>query len=192
MPAKNTIELPQPFARKIFFAKDVTLESIEKLSKDIILINENDEELIKLYDVYDLDYKPKPIEIYIDSYGGFVYQIFGLVGIMEQSKTPIHTICTGAAMSCGFIMLIHGHKRFCYKHGTPMYHQLSGDTWGKLSDIENEVTEYKRLQNKIEEMTIKHTNISKDALETNRKEKRDWFMDAEEALKLGVIDEIIK
>ena len=63
------------------------------------------------------------IKIYIDSYGGQVYQCFGLIGVME-SKTEIHTVCS-AAMSCGFIILINGHKRFAYRHATPLYHRVS-------------------------------------------------------------------
>jgi ATP-dependent Clp protease protease subunit len=187
----NTITLPNPKKRKLFFGKQVDQESIEELSKEIVLINENDRTLEKLYGVYDLEYTAKPIEIFIDSYGGLVYQVMGLIGIMEKSVTPIHTICTGAAMSCGFMMLINGHKRFCYQHGTPLYHQVSTWNSGKVQDLEEELKETKRLQNKLEEMTIRLTKISKDQLDENRQRKIDWFMSSEEALKLGVVDEII-
>lgn len=189
--ADERIDLPKPKRRKLFFCKQVDQESIEELTKQIININENDDYLMKLYKLHDLDYTPQPIEIYIDSYGGYVYQILGLVGIMENSKTPIHTICTGAAMSCGFIMLICGHKRFCYKHGTPLYHQVSAGTVGTIQDMEEYVGEVKRLQDKMEELTIKKTNIPKKELEKMRKRKIDWYMTAEEALKMGVIDEIV-
>lgn len=189
--SETKLQLPRPKDRKLFFGKQVDQETIEELSKEIILINEDDRELEKLYKIYDLEYKPKPIEIFIDSYGGYVYQVFGLVGIMEKSITPIHTICTGAAMSYGFIMLIHGHKRFCYEHGTPLYHQVSSGVDGKVQDMEEELKEVNRLQNKLEEMTIRKTKISKSALAENRKNKVDWFMDAKEALELKVVDEII-
>lgn len=106
--------------------------------------------LKKIYAIYDLDYSPKPIKIYIDSYGGAVYQCYGLLSIMDSSKTPIHTIVTGAAMSCGFMMLIHGHKRFAYPLSTPLYHQIGGGAIGKSKDIEEEYVEMKRLQTKLE------------------------------------------
>jgi ATP-dependent Clp protease protease subunit len=187
----SELKLEKPKERKLFFGKQVDQETIEELSKEIILINEHDNHLEKLYKVYDLNYEPKPIEIYIDSYGGYVYQVMGLVGIMQKSVTPIHTICTGAAMSCGFIMLIHGHKRFCYEHGTPLYHQVSNDIYGKVEDIEQQLVETKRLQNKFEEMTIRKTKITKEKLDEIREKKIDWYMTAEEALKLNVVDEII-
>lgn len=184
--------LPKPKERKLFFGKQVDQESIEELSKQIILINEDDKLLKKVYKAYDLEYRPKPIEIFIDSYGGAVYQVFGLLSIMEKSKTPIHTICTGAAMSCGFLMLIHGHKRFCYELGTPLYHQVSSGASGKVQDIQEKFVEVKRLQDKIEEMTLRKTKISKQKLDKILKNKIDWYMTAQEALELGVIDKIIK
>jgi ATP-dependent Clp protease protease subunit len=187
----DTLNLPKPKDRKLFFGKQVDQESIEELSKQIVLINESDRLLESLYVVYDLTYIPKPIEIFIDSYGGLVYQVMGLVGIMEKSVTPIHTICTGAAMSCGFIMLIHGHKRFCYEHGTPLYHQVSTGFKGKTQDMEEKLVETKRLQNKLEEMTIRKTRITKEKLDEIREKKIDWYMTAEEAKKLGVVDEIV-
>ena len=138
-----------------------------------------------------MDYTPQPIKIYIDSYGGAVYQCFGLLGVMEKSETPIHTIVTGAAMSCGFMILISGHKRFGYKLSTPLYHQVSTGFYGKVQDMEERLQETKRLQKVIEDITLERTNISKKKLTDVLKNKVDWYMSAEEAVKLGVIDEII-
>lgn len=183
--------LPLPKKRTLFFGKDVDLVSIEELSEQIVNINEDDDLLEKLYPVYGLKYERKPIKLMIDSYGGYVYQCMGLVGIMEKSTTKIHTYVTGAAMSCGFIMLICGDKRFAYKHATPMYHQVSTGFWGKTQDMEESYKETKRLQKKFESLTIEKTNISKSKLKEILKTKQDWYMDAEEALSVGVIDEII-
>jgi len=144
-----------------------------------------------LYAVHGLDYTPQPIQIYIDSYGGAVYQCFGLLGVMEKSETPIHTIVTGAAMSCGFMILISGHERFGYRLSTPLYHQVSTGFYGKVQDMEEALQETKRLQKLIEEITLDKTNISKKKLADVLKNKVDWYMSAEEALKLGVIDAIV-
>ena len=93
--------LPKPKARNLYLPEQVNQESMNKLTKAIIEINESDEYLNKLYGLHGIDYAPGPIKMYIDSYGGAVYQCFGLLGVMEKSVTPIHTIVTGAAMSCG-------------------------------------------------------------------------------------------
>ena len=187
----DTLDLLRPKDRKLFFTKDVDQSSIEELTKKIVEINDDDKFLKKQYKLYGFKYKPSPIKIYIDSYGGAVYQIMGLIGIMEKSKTPIHTICTGAAMSCGFMMLISGHKRFCYKHGTPLYHQVSSWAGGKVEDVEQKLKEVKRLQKWVEKLTVERTNIPIEKLLKIKKEKIDWYMTAEEALQLGVVDKII-
>ena len=183
--------LPKPKARNLYLPEQVNQESMNKLTKSIIEINEDDAYLVKLYEINDVEYKPQPIKLYIDSYGGAVYQCFGLLGVIEKSDTPVHTIVTGAAMSCGFMILISGHKRFGYKHSTPLYHQVSTGFYGKVQDMEESLTEAKRLQKKIEDITFERTSISKKKLNEILKNKKDWFMTAEEALTLGVIDGIL-
>lgn len=184
-------DIKEPKKRTLFFAKQVDQSSISELTKSIIEINEDDRMLSKQAELLGFEYKPKPIKIYIDSYGGKVYQILGLVSVIEKSETEIHTICTGVAMSSGFIMLISGHKRFAYKHSTPLYHQISGMAIGNMKDIQEKVEEMERLQNKLEEITLEKTKISSKKLKKIYKKKKDWYMTSEKALKLGVIDEII-
>ena len=164
--------LPVPRSRNLYLPKQVDQASMNELTKGILEINESDKHLSKLYSVYNLEYTPSPIKIFIDSYGGQVYQCFGLIGVMESSDTPVHTIVTGAAMSCGFIILINGHKRFAYNHATPLYHQVSTGF--------------------LEDMTLRLTKISKKKLNDILKNKKDWYMTSESALELGVIDSIIK
>lgn len=185
------IELKNPKERNIFFSGGVNEDSMKEISEKIIEINEDDEMMKKAYALYNLTYNPKPIKIYIDSPGGTVYNMFGTVSIIEKSKTPVHTYCTGSAMSCGFVLLIAGHKRFCYEHGTVLYHQVSLGPHGKLKDVDEEVLEAKRLQKKIDDLTLRRTKITKKQLKKAYKQKTDWFIPAEEAKELGIVDKII-
>jgi len=189
MPDPNS--LPSPEERTLYFTQQVNQASIADLTKKIISINTSDRRLKKLAKQMGMKYKPKPIKIFIDSYGGAVYQCFGLLSIMKASETEIHTIVTGCAMSCGFMMLICGHKRFAYPLSTPLYHQVSTGFMGKLKDMEESVEETKRLQKSIEDITFDRTNITRKRLKEVFKGKFDWFMSSDEALKLGVVDEII-
>ena len=185
------LELPKPKQRNLFFTKDVDAESIAKLTEALIEIEESDNDLKKIYQLNDLEYTPKPIKIYIDSYGGYVYQCYGLLSIMKACKTPIHTIVTGCAMSCGFLMAITGHRRFAYPKSTLMYHQISSGAIGKAKDIEERIVETKRLQKMLEQHTLEHTGITKSKLKEVYKAKFDWYMTAKEALELKVVDEIL-
>lgn len=185
-------QLPLPMKRDLFFTKQVDQASIGELTQRIIEINKDDEHLKKVYSIYNLKYEPEPIKIYIDSYGGYVYQCFGLLSVIERSQTPVHTIVTGCAMSCGFMMLICGHKRFGHRLSTPLYHQVSSGAFGTLKEMEEKIEETKRLQAQLEEIVKDKTNISKKKLKEIFDNKKDWFMTSEEALELGVIDEILK
>ena len=159
------LNLPTPMNRNLFLAKQVDQASINELSKAIIAINEDDEFISKIYAAHDLSYLPKPIKLYVDSYGGYVYQCFGLLGIMKASKAPIHTIVTGCAMSCGFLISIAGHKRFGYPKSTYLYHQVSGGVIGKAKDMEEDVIETMRLQKMLEDHTLEFKKITAKRLE---------------------------
>lgn len=184
--------IPLPKKRDLFFNKQVDQNSIGELTQKIIEINDDDDHLRKLYSVYNLEYMPKPIKIFLDSYGGSVYQCFGLLSVIERSKTPIHTIVTGCAMSAGFMILICGHKRFAHKLSTPLYHQVSSGATGTAKEIEEKVVEIKRLQEQLESVVREKTNISKKKLKDIFDIQKDWYMTAEEALELNVVDEILK
>ena len=185
------IQIDKPHPRNLFLSQQVDQESMLGLSKSIIEIREHDELLKKTYAAHGLKYEPQPIVIFIDSYGGAVYQCFGLLSIMKDKGTPVHTVVTGCAMSCGFMIAIHGAHRSIHKHGTMMYHQVSTGVWGKVKDVEEEVIEAKRLQKKIEDMTLENTKITKVKLEKVYKKKKDWYLDAKTALKYGCVDELI-
>lgn len=185
------IAVPVPKDRNLYLAKQVDQGSMNELSKAIIDINQDDDYIAKIAELNGMTYTPKPITVYIDSYGGYVYQCLGLLGIMEKSIVPVHTIVTGAAMSCGFLIAIAGHKRLAYNTATLMYHQVSSGLMGKLKDMEEDIIETKRLQKIAEAHTLRHTKLTKKQLKDNFDTKKDWYMTSKESLKFGVIDEII-
>lgn len=181
-----------PKHRDIFLAQQVDQTSIKDVVTKIVDINEHDRKIRGLLmETYGSEYRPKPINIYIDSYGGSVYQCLGLISIMENSETPIHTIVTGTAMSAGFIIAISGHKLFCYEHSTLMYHQLSTAHWDTLKGIEDSVEECKRLQGILEKVTMKRTKITKKRIKEVYEMKQDWFISGEEAKELGCVDVLL-
>lgn len=188
----SSVSVPTPKERKLFLSEQVTQGSMLNLVKSILEINEEDSKLKKIAKINGFKYKPKAIKIYIDSYGGAVYQCFGLLSVMNASKTPIHTIVTGCAMSCGFMIAIHGHKRFCYEKSRLMYHQVSSMAAGKVAEIEERLEQSKELQKDIEKMVIERTNITKERLRQSYKEKEDWIIKSKYALELGCVDSIIE
>jgi len=185
------LPIPVPKERILYLAQQVDQTSMNALTKSILEINEDDSYIKKLSEISGFSYTPRPIEIFVDSYGGYVYQCLGLLGVISKSNAPVHTIVTGCAMSCGFLISIAGHKRFAYDQATFMYHQVSSGAIGKLKDMEEEVIEAKRLQKIIESHTLANTKLTEAELDKCYEQKKDWFFTAKQALKHGIIDEII-
>jgi ATP-dependent Clp protease protease subunit len=184
--------MEKPVSRKIYLSEQFTQESIKLVTKSIDEINDKDDTLEReLLITYGLTYERKPIELKIDSFGGMVYMAFGLISVLENSKTPIHTIVTGCAMSCGFLLLICGKKRFAHKHSTILYHQVSSGGRGTLKELEDNIVETRRINKVLRDVTLAKTKISKARLKECYEKKIDWYITAEEALKLGIIDEIL-
>lgn len=183
--------LREPKERDLYLTDQVDQKSISELMKQIIAINNDDAELAEIYVICGLAYIAKPIRLFIDCYGGNFYQGLGIVGVMECSKTQIHTIVTGCAMSMGFIILISGHKRFAHKYATPLYHTLSAGGRDNIQGLVEDIEECERLQSVLDSITVKKTSIGVDKLKHYRERKKDWYIIAEESLRLSVVDEII-
>ena len=166
----------------------ITLGDIdEENANDIIqFIHE-----INYLDAGKTESKRDPITIIVNSYGGDIYRGFGVVDAINDSITPVHTVCYGAALSMGFIIMASGHKRSASKHSTFMYHEI---LWSlneeKLSSHKREVEEGKRIMDIYDSIILECTNLTKKQLDIVKKEYRDWYMSAEDALVYGIIDEI--
>lgn len=173
--------------KTFYLSDDVDNESIGKLIWDILYqIREDDEK-----DEKEKDYKREPIKLYINSYGGSVYDMWGLIDIILNSKTPIYTYCTGYAMSAAFKIFLAGHKRYCYKHSTFMYHQMSCQLSGKLQDVKENREEMDRLNTQIEKYVIERTKLTKDDIKDIREKKKDFYIHSDMAVKYGIVDEVL-
>lgn len=183
---------PAPMDRNLYLATQVDQSSINHITRSILDIERSDAVLAAYYKGQGMEYVPRPITLYIDSYGGECYACFGLLSVMDLCSTPIRTVVTGCAMSCGFLIAIHGHERVAYPNATMMFHQVSSFFEGKAADLFQDAAEVKRLQEKLERATLRRTKITKEQLRRNYETKTDWFMAPPEALRLGVIDSIAK
>ena len=130
----------------------------------------------------------EPIKIYIDSPGGDLIETFTMIDAITMSKTPVWTICTGAAYSGGFFTFIAGHKRFAYPLASFLYHEGATGTSGDASKFRNFAAFYEKQLKQLKNVVLKHTTIDEDTYEKHIKD--DWWFTAEEALEYGICDEI--
>lgn len=176
----------EPNTKTLYLSDDINNETISEICEAIILINKADDILRKR----NKNYIAEPIHLYINSHGGYVDDMWSLISLIESSKTPVYTYCTGYAMSAGFMIFIAGHKRFISKYARLMYHQLSGGSYGTYQDMKENVDDCHKQYEKMKSYVLQHTKITKDRLEDVRAHKIDWYMDADEAIKYGCADRI--
>jgi ATP-dependent Clp protease protease subunit len=134
----------------------------------------------------------KDIHLYINSPGGSVSAGMAMYDTMQFIKPDVSTLCTGLAASMGAFLRCAGAKgkRFCLPNSRVMIHQPSGGFSGQASDIEIHAKEVLYLKRKLNEMMAMHTGQPIEVIE--RDTDRDNFMSAEEALKYGMIDRVLK
>tara|TARA_R110002051_G_scaffold168821_1_gene239401 strand:- start:2201 stop:2881 length:681 start_codon:yes stop_codon:yes gene_type:complete len=133
----------------------------------------------------------KDIQIYINSPGGSVYAGLGIYDTMQFIKPDVATICTGIAASMGAVLLCAGEKgkRSGLTHSRVMIHQPLGGAQGQASDIEITAREILKLKDELYQIISKHSGQSFDKV--NEDSDRDYWMKADEAMKYGMIDEIL-
>lgn len=173
--------------RTFYLSDDFDNESIGKLVWNILYQIRKDDEK----DEKEKEYKRDPIRLYINSCGGNVYDMWGLIDIILNSKTPIYTYCTGYAMSTAFKIFLAGHKRYCYKHSTFMYHQMNCWRSGKYQDLVEDREEMDWLNKKIEEYVINRTNLTEYDIKDIREKKKDFYIHSDKAINFGIVDEVL-
>jgi len=136
----------------------------------------------------------KDINLYINSPGGLVSAGLAVYDTMQYIKSPITTICMGMAMSFGALLLAAGTKgkRYALPHSRVMIHQplIYGEGLsGQVTDIDIEAKELFKTKEKLIEIMAKHTGQSTDKIKQDT--ERNYYMSAQEALKYGLIDEVI-
>jgi len=133
----------------------------------------------------------KDISIYINSPGGSVYAGLGMYDTMQFIKPEIATICTGMAASMGAVLMCAGQKgkRSALPHSRIMIHQPMGGAQGQASDIEITAREILKLKDELYEIIAKHSGQKVGKVHNDS--DRDYWMKADEALKYGMIDEIL-
>jgi len=141
----------------------------------------------------DADKPGEEIKFYINSPGGVVTSGMVMYDTMQLIKSPVSTICMGLAASMGSILLSGGTKgrRFIYPSGEVMIHQpsLGGYIRGVTSDLEIQAKQTKRVKDMGAKILADNTGKTVDAI--MRDFDRDYWMNAEEAIAYGIVDQQI-
>lgn len=139
----------------------------------------------------DAEGPKKDITLYVNSPGGQVTSTMAVLDTMNYVKSDVATICVGLAASGGAIILSAGAKgkRFALPNAEMMIHQPLGGTEGQATDIAITARQILKIKDKLNKLLAKNTGQPLEQIEKDS--DRDYYMSAEEALKYGLIDEII-
>jgi len=133
----------------------------------------------------------KDIHLYINSPGGSVTAGMSIYDTMQFIKPDVSTMCIGQAASMGALLLTGGAKgkRYCLPHSRMMIHQPSGGFQGQASDIHIQAKEILNIRERLNQVMSNHTGQTMETIA--RDTERDTFMSGEDAVKYGLIDQVL-
>lgn len=134
----------------------------------------------------------KDIYMYINSPGGHVYDALAIYDTMQHISNEIQTFGIGVQASAAAFLLSSGTKgkRFLLPNATVMIHQPSSGTRGKVTDQEIDLKESLRIKKLLESIMAKNTGQKLDKMHHDM--ERDFWMTAEESVKYGLADKVVK
>ena len=132
------------------------------------------------------------VHLYINSPGGSVTAGLAIYDTMQFISCDVATYCIGQAASMGAVLLAAGAKgkRFCLPNARIMIHQPLAGLQGTAEEILIHANEFKKTKRKLNEILMKHSGQSLDAIE--RDTDRDRFMSAEEGVAYGLVDRVVE
>lgn len=134
----------------------------------------------------------KEIQLYLNTPGGSVTAGMAIYDTMQFVKPDVSTMCVGMAASMGAVLLAAGKKgrRFALPNSEILLHQVMGGVEGQASEVEITARQILKIKDRLNHVLAKHTGQSVAKIEKDT--DRDFYLNPEEALKYGLIDEIMK
>ncbi len=132
----------------------------------------------------------KPIDLLINSAGGNGYNADAIIGVMGMISAPVNTICLGHALSGACEILAAGTgKRSAYEFSTLMFHQTLWEADGDITNLEIQAKQGQKFREA--QIELLHRCSGQDKKQIRHDIERDHYLSTQEALKYGLIDEII-
>ena len=177
----------------------VTYQYYKNLKNRKIIINEEIgdnllETAILPFIEMDNDGTGKPIEIIISTIGGEIYSGFNLVDQIEKAKSPVTIHIMSMAASMGFLIAMAGKnnpnvKTVCHPFSVGLLHSGSQYMEGSAHAVKDTFDFSQHYEEKIKNYILTHTKIDENLYE--KIERKEYWMDADEMKRLGIVDEII-
>ena len=139
--------------------------------------------------------EPPEIKMYISTAGGAADDMFAMYDVMKwvQRSVDISTIGIGKVMSAGVPLLAAGTKgkRFLAENARIMIHNASAGAAGIIPTMEEEINEFKNIQDMYIRLLSENTNMSEKKIRSMLKKKANIYLSAKQAIELGIADHIL-
>jgi ATP-dependent Clp endopeptidase proteolytic subunit ClpP len=129
-----------------------------------------------------------PIYLHINSKGGYVYDAYAAIDVIQSIQVPVYSIIEGATASAGTLISVSCKKRYIRPNAHILIHQISSGYWGKMDEIEDEMYNLKQMTRKIENIYEENTRLTKKQLKEIL--KHDLWFSSETAILFGLADKI--
>jgi ATP-dependent Clp endopeptidase proteolytic subunit ClpP len=170
---------------ELYFYNEVNNESVFILNKSL---NDLSRQLLITKINFDLQETPH-IKLHINSDGGEVFGALSIVDRITSSKVPIHSYAEGLVASASTLISVCCHKRYIRKNSILLIHQVRSWFEGTYESFNDEKQNMDLVMKIIKNVYLKHTKFTEDELNTLL--KRDIYLNAEDAIRYGLADEII-
>lgn len=167
--------------RKLFLNVDVEQLSVADIVKHIMQYNKEDK---------GIDPKDRqPILLYVTSNGGEVDSGFELIDIIQNSKTPVHTINLGYQYSMGFLIGLAGHKRYATQNAKFLMHDGSNFVYNSGAKAQDQMEFQRKVEERVKQYILSRSKLTSE--EYDSKLRVEWYLFASEAKDKGFVDSII-
>ena len=170
---------------ELYFYNDVNVESALVINKTL---SDLARQLLIAKITFDLQETPH-IKLHINRDGGEVIGALSIVDRIQSSKVPIHSYAEGLVASASTLISVSCHKRYIRKNTILLIHQVRSWFEGTYEDFNDEKQNMDLIMKVVKGIYLKHTKFTEDELNTLL--KRDLYLNAEDAIKYGLADEII-
>lgn len=170
---------------ELYFYNEVNNESVLMLNKTL---NDLTRQLLIAQITFDLQETPH-IKLHINSDGGEVFGALSIVDRIKSSKVPVYSYAEGLVASASTLISVSCHKRYIRKNTILLIHQVRSWFEGTYEDFNDEKQNMDLVMKIIKDVYLKHTKFTEEEL--NQLLKRDIYLNAEDAIRYGLADEII-
>ena len=180
---KKAPKMPDPFSEKFLKTRQIILTG--EINKDLA------DQIVRQLLILDTDDSKSPIYMYIDSPGGDVDAGFAIFDMIRFVKAPVYLVGMGLVASAATLVLlaVPKDKRFGLPNSRYLIHQPLGGMKGVASDIEIYARDMEKIRAKINKLISDETGTSLE--QVTKDTDRDYWLDADESVKYGLISKII-